>query len=768
MGAPKRFVIPLADVTGANESLVGGKAARLAELARAGFPVPDGFCLTVDAYRAFLASSRVTDVIRMELGRKDFSDMRWEEIWDAALRIRSAFSSAHIPDEIISEIADATSRFPEHTSWAVRSTAPGEDSSQRSFAGLHESYLGVEELTGILDAVRLVWSSLWSDAAMLYRRELGLNPVRSSMAVMLQPMQREPVSGVAFGRDPRKTGTDYALVEAVPGLCSALVDGEVDPDRWMLERVTGAILDFRPGQREGSENHEPLLETHHLLSLSSVLTNVESLFGWPPDMEWTGRGERLTVLQARPITAPAADSEDKRAWYLTLRPGSERLRRLRRRVADELIPELESLGRRLAAESLEACGDEHLAAALEERLEAVNHWRKVYWDEFIPFAHGVRRLGLYYNDAVRPEDPYEFVGLLTIESLLAIRRNSAIATLAEEVRDDDHLEQLLFRASREAARDPKIWRDGLLEQLRRLPKGEEFAERLTTLIDEDLDVAYGSERLSDRPDLAARLIVELARSTKAGSQRIPAGECDTANVLEQRLMEAVGPDRQEEAREVLDIGRLSWRLRDNDNLLLARVESQLLRAVHLAAERLKKAGRLEPGAVAYEQAAKAMIEALRDPSAGAVVLPPIEEAEASASTKASSGKPRQIVGQPAAPGLQAGRVRRVRTPDDLGTFQSGEVLVCDAVQPMMTHLVPLACAVVERRGGMLIHGAIIARELGIPCVNGVAGVIDLLHDGDFITVDGHLGIVTVGEPEFDLEWSDVSALDGSGDNGNQE
>jgi phosphoenolpyruvate synthase/pyruvate phosphate dikinase len=86
---------------------------------------------------------------------------------------------------------------------------------------------------------------------------------------------------------------------------------------------------------------------------------------------------------------------------------------------------------------------------------------------------------------------------------------------------------------------------------------------------------------------------------------------------------------------------------------------------------------------------------------------------------------------------------------------------CAAIQPMVTHLVPLAAAVVERRGGMLIHGAIIARELGLPCVNGVAGAIELLRDGDIVTVDGYLGIVTVGTPEFDLELADVAGNTGS-------
>jgi pyruvate,water dikinase len=96
-------------------------------------------------------------------------------------------------------------------------------------------------------------------------------------------------------------------------------------------------------------------------------------------------------------------------------------------------------------------------------------------------------------------------------------------------------------------------------------------------------------------------------------------------------------------------------------------------------------------------------------------------------------------------------VRIIEDLDDLPNFKAGEVLVCRAIEPTMTHLVPLARAIIESRGGMLIHGAIIARELGIPCVNGIAGVLHLLKSGDLVTVDGFLGIVTVGAPEFDLE-----------------
>ena len=105
---------------------------------------------------------------------------------------------------------------------------------------------------------------------------------------------------------------------------------------------------------------------------------------------------------------------------------------------------------------------------------------------------------------------------------------------------------------------------------------------------------------------------------------------------------------------------------------------------------------------------------------------------------------RQIVGQPAGPGLAVGPARVVRTRQDLAAFADGEILVCDAIEPEMTFIVPLAAGIVERRGGMLIHGAIIAREYGLPCVTGVPRAAELIHTGDRVTVDGYLGIVIVG------------------------
>ena len=222
--------------------------------------------------------------------------------------------------------------------------------------------------------------------------------------------------------------------------------------------------------------------------------------------------------------------------------------------------------------------------------------------------------------------------------------------------------------------------------------------------------------------------------------------------LKDRLLDAVGPERRDEALDLIDTGRVSWKLRDDDNLLVSRLESQLLRALKIAAERLREQGRLTGRGHPDESHVAGVVRALREPNTPTIAIEAKAKARSpEADTATRSETPRQLVGQPASPGVATGSVRCIHGQCDLGDFRQGEVLVCDAIQPTMTHLVPLASAIVERRGGMLIHGAIIARELGIPCVNGVRQAAEILKNGDLVTVDGHLGLVIVGAPEFDLE-----------------
>ena len=729
MGADEPRVVALSEAERSGAAVVGNKAVNLARLRRASIRVPAGFCITARAYGDFVRQNGLIELVQMELGRKSLESSRWEEIWDAAHRIRAGFLAAELPADLAAEIR-AAARTLLDSPLAVRSSAPGEDSALRSHAGLHDSVVDVRGAEQLLQAVRRVWSSLWSDAALLYRHETGLDPRRSRMAVVVQRMVGGGPSGVAFGHDPRDATADRAVVEAVPGPCRDLVDGEVDPDRFIIRRSTGEVLDWRRGDRPGSP--EPLLTAGSLAALHEALGHAEEILLRPADIEWTlGEGD-LTLLQARPITPVAP--KDKRDWYLTLTPGDERLRKLAHRVAEERIPELKALGERLAVADLGALDDAALASEIDARAAALEHWRKIYWDEFIPFAHGVRRLAVYYQEAVRPEDPYEFVGLLTGQELMAQRRNRALEALGAKLRAQEGL--------RSAAR-AVVEGQFPLDHLHSVEGGAGFAAELEAVCRDELDIEYGGERLGSRPEVVLHILLEMRERSD-----IPP---EPREDLFRALLDAVGPERAREALEIVEIGRLSWRLRDDDNLLVGRVESQLLRAIAEGGSRLVAAGRLAAGQAPGEEAARVIAESLRRGGGEPLKLPKPSVVAPARSAGDPGEKARQLVGQPSSAGIATGPVRLIRGVDDLARFKSGDVLVCDAIQPSMTHLVPLAAAVVERRGGMLIHGAIIARELGIPCVNGIPRVANLLEDGETITVDGWLGIVTVGEAELDLE-----------------
>jgi pyruvate,water dikinase len=335
--------------------------------------------------------------------------------------------------------------------------------------------------------------------------------------------------------------------------------------------------------------------------------------------------------------------------------------------------------------------------------------------------------------------------------MLAVQRNRMLSDLSLQLRDNRELKRSVRDVLQQQADAAQMGWEEFQSRLSGADGAVRFLDEFRRLLDQFMDITFSGQRLIEQPSQLLHTILELASRTGASAEvKDPEGGGQSTN-LERRLLDAVGPGREDEAREVIRLGRLSWRLRDDDNILVAKLESQLLRALQIAAARLQQAGRLNRDAAVDMKSVAAVTTALRDPSTPAIVLPPAPTGPIGAGPVDSRERPRQLIGQPAAPGFAAGKVRVIRGPRDLGTFQAGEVLVCDAIQPMMTHVVPLAAAVVERRGGMLIHGAIIARELGIPCVNGVPEASELLANGQPVTVDGHLGIVTVGEPEFDLE-----------------
>jgi phosphohistidine swiveling domain-containing protein len=203
--------------------------------------------------------------------------------------------------------------------------------------------------------------------------------------------------------------------------------------------------------------------------------------------------------------------------------------------------------------------------------------------------------------------------------------------------------------------------------------------------------------------------------------------------LHQTYLNSFDDDQKSRAEELLELARSRYQLRDDDNIYLGLIEAQLLTAVQEAKRRLE-----DPSGHPASQILRQVLEEVdlgtESPKSGP------------AATVTGDGvQAQQLLGQPAGPGIAKGKTRVIRRHSDLADFKYGEVLVCDAVDPNITFVVPLATAVVERRGGMLIHGAIIAREYGLPCITGIPDATTLIETGDQVTVDGYLGIVTIGD-----------------------
>jgi pyruvate,water dikinase len=449
-----------------------------------------------------------------------------------------------------------------------------------------------------------------------------------------------------------------------------------------------------------------------------LASEAEDKLGGRRDVAWTYRKHELFALQCRPATGSVP--EDERRWYLGLQCSYESLRELHHQIEEELIPQMNAVAACFDAVALDALSDTALAAELRRRALAVDHWRQVYRKAFIPFAHGVRLFAQVYNDAVRPENPYEFLALLAAADLWSVRRNEA-----------------LLKMARMAKSAPGTL--AALETRRMDRVAPEFQAAVAAVMAE-FGCMFEWAGVGEAPEhqLAALLRETAGAALPRRTDGIPPER------LEDAFLAHFPPAETPRARELLRLARASYRIRDDDNLHLGQIEAQLAKALRLARARLRKS----LGDRADRLADEILPLALREPATSTSLFAPTREPAVQSVTGHDNATcaARQLVGQPAGPGMVSGTARVITRREQFFSFRRGEVLVCDAIDPNVAFVVPLAVAVVERRGGMLIHGAIIAREYGLPCVTGVPDATSAIPDGARVTVDGYLGIVTVESP----------------------
>jgi rifampicin phosphotransferase len=271
------------------DEVLGGKGASLEGLLRMGAPTPPGFCLTTTAFRHQLEASDQTDVVTRAMAALPDEDAR-----AALVRL---LTDAPLSPALASDLEDAVRRLGgrEDTRFAVRSSAVGEDSRLASFAGVHETELGLTDAE-VAGAVRRCWASLWSQRAVQYRASRGL-PMDGAMAVVVQVLVPADAAAVVFTRHPITRRDDQLLVNSVSGLGEALVSGTITPDELVLDKATLRAVSVV------SANGRPVLTEGELHELATLAVDLEAAFKCAIDIEAALAGGQWHVLQARPITA---------------------------------------------------------------------------------------------------------------------------------------------------------------------------------------------------------------------------------------------------------------------------------------------------------------------------------------------------------------------------------------------------------------------------------------------------------------------------------
>ncbi|PQA85681.1 PEP/pyruvate-binding domain-containing protein [Hyphococcus luteus] len=307
---------------------VGGKGGSLGELTKAGIAVPPGFVVRTEGFERFIQKLDKEEPLRAPVEALDPDD--YDTVGKVTAAIRERIEKEPLPAEVETEIKAAYAELCEGDAKApvaVRSSATTEDAEDASFAGLQDTYLWVLGAEETLQMVRRCWASLYSVESVCYRRRQDFPESGVAMGVVVQRMVDARTAGVMFTRSPLTGDRSVITIEGAWGLGSAVVSGEVTPDRWVVGKLTGEIT-----TREISKKHirqspkadggiedvalpeeeqtAASLSDDELQKLRDIARKTEKHYGRPQDIEWAvDRDGSIFLLQSRPETVWSAKDD---------------------------------------------------------------------------------------------------------------------------------------------------------------------------------------------------------------------------------------------------------------------------------------------------------------------------------------------------------------------------------------------------------------------------------------------------------------------------
>ncbi|MCR8842299.1 phosphoenolpyruvate synthase [Paenibacillus sp. SC116] len=319
------YILHLEKVNRAHIHKVGGKGANLGELLQAGFPVPQGYCITTSAYEKLVNQTASMTSFYEQLGQLNASDI--EEVRRISKEIRTCIMGLSVPSDVHEAILHAWRVLGTDYRYAVRSSATAEDLPTASFAGQQDTFLNIKGEQQLLDAIRRCWASLFSERAIVYRIKNGYDHQAVQLAVVIQQMIEPDVSGVMFTADPVTGNRTITSIDASFGLGEALVSGIVNPDLYQVRKgeivkkqVANKQKAVRPLTEGGTvveaisakKQNLQALSDEEIMALTQMGERIQAHYGTEQDIEWCLVNRQFYIVQARPITSlfPVPEAPD--------------------------------------------------------------------------------------------------------------------------------------------------------------------------------------------------------------------------------------------------------------------------------------------------------------------------------------------------------------------------------------------------------------------------------------------------------------------------
>ncbi len=853
-----------------NVADVGGKGVHLGELSRIeGVQVPDGFCVTTEAYRQIVAAVPSIDDRLDLLARVEPDDHA--AIRKLSAEVRAVVEGVAMPDDLVAAISESLARLGERAAYAVRSSATAEDLPTASFAGQQDSYLNVVGTAAVLEHIRRCWASLFTERAVTYRLRNGFDHRSVRMAVVVQRMVFPEVAGILFTADPVTSDRKTATVEAGWGLGEALVSGLVNPDvhtvrdDQVVTTTVGAkqrAIRALPGGGTEDTPIEPEQQARQALTDAKIVRlvrlgrRIEAHFGRPQDIEWCLAGDDFHIVQSRPITTlfpvPVTDDQDNHVyvsvghqqmmtdamkplglslWQLTTpRPMHEAGGRLFVDVAPVIATPagraglLGTLGKsdpliRDALQTILDRGDfirplpdraegtglpgstpttietdpavvtdliahsRASVAILRREIQALSgpalldfvmadiaELKRILFD---PRSHEAIMASMettwWLNDHLEewlgeknaadvltqsvPHNVTSEMGLALLDVADTIRPHADVVAFLQQVVDDGRED------------------DGFLDELAGLTGGRGARDAIRGYLDEygmrcagEIDITR--TRWSERP---ATLVPTLLGNIKnfepgAGKRRFEQGLQESQR-KEQELLTRLralpdGERKAEETKRMIDRVRTFAGYREYPKYGMVSRYFVYKQALLAEAERLVRSGTLRAKEDIFYLRLQEFHEVVRTNDVDDELIR--ERREAFRSYEAlrpprvltSEGEavigeyrrddlpPGALAGLPVSAGTVEGRARVVVDMAQ-AELEAGDILITAYTDPSWTPLFVAIAGLVTEVGGLMTHGAVVAREYGLPAVVGVERATRLIRDGQRIRVHGTDGYIEI-------------------------